>query len=90
LLQDSEKTLRFYENLLALRLALAMEISATATGRPVKALHTFFEMGDHSFLAFFELVGEEREGMFDPRSDFDLHIALSSRHSARSVATNEI
>jgi catechol 2,3-dioxygenase-like lactoylglutathione lyase family enzyme len=74
--KDSEQTRRFYEDLLGLRLALAMEISATATDRPVKALHTFFEMGDHSFLAFFELVGEEREGLFDPKSDFDLHIAL--------------
>jgi catechol 2,3-dioxygenase-like lactoylglutathione lyase family enzyme len=74
--KDSEQTRQFYEDLLGLRLALAMELTATATGRPVKALHTFFEMGDHSFLAFFELVGEEREGMFDSKSDFDLHIAL--------------
>ncbi|CAB3754616.1 VOC family protein [Paraburkholderia solisilvae] len=75
--RDSEETRWFYEDLLGLRLAAAMELSVTKTGRQIKALHTFFEMGDHSFLAFFELVGEDREGMFDPKSDFDLHIALT-------------
>ena len=74
--RDSEETRRFYEDLLGLRLASAFELTATKTGRPIKALHSFFEMGDHSFLAFFEVVGEEREGMFEPKSDFDLHIAL--------------
>jgi catechol 2,3-dioxygenase-like lactoylglutathione lyase family enzyme len=74
--RDSEETRRFYEDLLGLRLASAFELSATKTGRPIKALHTFFEMGDHSFLAFFEVLGDEREGMFEPKSDFDLHIAL--------------
>ncbi|CAB3745953.1 VOC family protein [Paraburkholderia humisilvae] len=74
--RDSEETRRFYEGLLGLRLASALELSATKTGRPIKALHTFFEMGDHSFLAFFEVIGDEREGMFEPKSDFDLHIAL--------------
>jgi catechol 2,3-dioxygenase-like lactoylglutathione lyase family enzyme len=74
--RDSEETRRFYEDLLGLRLAAALELSATKTGRPVKALHTFFEMDDHSYLAFFEVMGDEREGMFEPKSDFDLHIAL--------------
>jgi len=74
--RDTEETRRFYEDLLGLRLAGALELSATKTGRPIKALHTFFEMRDHSYLAFFEVVGDEREGMFEPKSDFDLHIAL--------------
>jgi catechol 2,3-dioxygenase-like lactoylglutathione lyase family enzyme len=74
--RDSEETRRFYEGLLGLRLASAVELSATKTGRPIKALHTFFEMGDRSFLAFFEVIGDDCEGMFEPKSDFDLHIAL--------------
>ena len=74
--RDSEETRRFYEDLLGLRLASAVELSATKTGRPIKALHTFYEMADHSFLAFFEVMGDEHEGMFEPKSDFVLHIAL--------------
>jgi len=74
--RDSEETRQFYEGLLGLRLAHALELSATKTGRPIKALHTFFEMDDHSYLAFFEVMGDERKDMFEPKSDFDLHIAL--------------
>lgn len=87
--KDSEQTRQFYEDLLGLRLALAMELTTTATGRPVKAMHTFFEMGNHSFLAFFELVGEEREGMFEPKSDFDLHIALELPDEQTQLAFRE-
>lgn len=74
--RDSEETRKFYEDILGLRLATAFELTATKTGRPVKALHSFYEMHDHSFLAFFEVPGEHSEEMFENKSDFDLHIAL--------------
>jgi catechol 2,3-dioxygenase-like lactoylglutathione lyase family enzyme len=76
--RDSEETRKFYEDILGLRLASAFEFTATKTGRPTptKALHSFFEMDDHSFLAFFELPEDQDERLFENRSDFDLHIAL--------------
>jgi catechol 2,3-dioxygenase-like lactoylglutathione lyase family enzyme len=52
--RDSEETRKFYEDFLGLRLAETLEIVETKTGRKTTTLHTFYEMGDGSFLAFFE------------------------------------
>ena len=72
--RDSEETRAFYEDFLGLPLASALEIGRTATGRGAKVLHTFFQMGDGSFLAFFEAPEEPFE--FKEQRDFDLHIAV--------------
>ncbi|HEV8313619.1 MAG TPA: VOC family protein [Burkholderiaceae bacterium] len=71
---DSERTRRFYEDFLGLPLAGALEIGETKTGRRTAALHTFFQLGDGSYLAFFEVPDMAFE--FKPQHDFDLHIAL--------------
>ena len=72
--RDSEETRKFYEGFLELPLADAFEISETKTGRKTSVLHSFYEMGDGSFLAFFEAPGRPFE--FKDQHDFDLHIAL--------------
>lgn len=72
--RDSEETRRFYEDFLGLPLVEAFEIRETMTGRAAKVLHTFFEMGDGSCMAFFEAPGRPFE--FKAQHDFDLHIAL--------------
>ena len=72
--RDSEETRKFYEDFLGLELAGALEISSTTTGRPTKVLHTFYKMGDGSFLAFFD--DPETPFEFKDQRDFDLHIAL--------------
>jgi catechol 2,3-dioxygenase-like lactoylglutathione lyase family enzyme len=72
--RDSEETRRFYEEFLELPLADAFEIKETQTGRKTSVLHSFYEMGDGSFLAFFEAPGRPFE--FKDQHDFDLHIAL--------------
>jgi catechol 2,3-dioxygenase-like lactoylglutathione lyase family enzyme len=72
--RDSEETRRFYENFLGLPFAGALEIRATKTGRKARVLHTFFRLGDGSYLAFFEAPDMPFE--FKPQHDFDLHIAL--------------
>lgn len=71
--RDSEETRRFYEDFLGLPLSYALEIGTTKSGRSANVLHTFYEMGDGSFIAFFE----EPEAPFDFRNqrDFDLHLA---------------
>jgi catechol 2,3-dioxygenase-like lactoylglutathione lyase family enzyme len=53
--RDSEVTRKFYEEFLGLRLAGTLEITETKTGRQTNALHTFYELGDGSYLAFFEV-----------------------------------
>jgi catechol 2,3-dioxygenase-like lactoylglutathione lyase family enzyme len=75
---DSEETRRFYEDFLGLPFAHALRIGETKTGREAKVLHTFFEMADGSFLAFFEVPDEPFD--FKEQHDYDLHIALAIEH----------
>jgi catechol 2,3-dioxygenase-like lactoylglutathione lyase family enzyme len=72
--RDSEETRRFYEDFLRLPLAAALELTATKSGRPTTTLHTFYRMGDGSFLAFFEEPARPFD--FKAQEDFDLHVAL--------------
>jgi catechol 2,3-dioxygenase-like lactoylglutathione lyase family enzyme len=72
--RDSEETRRFYEDFLGLPLVHSFVIEQTKSGRESKVLHSFFQMGDGSSLAFFEEPGEPFE--FKEQRDFDLHIAL--------------
>src|SRR5215213_7683594 len=72
--RDSEETRRFYEDFLGLPLAGTLEINQTMTGRRTGVLHTFYELDDGSYLAFFE--GPDMPFEFKPQHDFDLHIAL--------------
>ena len=72
--RDSEETRRFYEEFLGLPLADAFEITESKTGRETRVLHSFYELGDGSYLAFFEAPGSPFE--FKKQHDYDLHIAL--------------
>jgi catechol 2,3-dioxygenase-like lactoylglutathione lyase family enzyme len=72
--RDSEETRRFYEEFLGLRLAGSLQITETKTGRDTAVLHTFYELDDGSYLAFFE--DPETPFDFKPQRDYDLHIAL--------------
>ena len=72
--RDSEQTRAFYEDFLGLPLANAFEIKETKSGRETSVLHSFYQMDDGSFLAFFEAPGQPFE--FKDQHDFDLHIAL--------------
>ena len=72
--RDSEETRGFYEDFLGLPLADAFEIGETKTGRGTRVLHSFYRLGDGSFLAFFEVPDSPFE--FKAQQDFDLHIAL--------------
>ncbi len=77
---DSEQTRQFYEDFLGLRLAGTLEIGETKSGRKTDTLHTFYELDDGSYLAFFEAPDVAFE--FKPQHDFDLHIALEVEASA--------
>jgi len=72
--RDSEETRRFYEDFLGLPLAHTLEIKETKSGRRTDTLHTFYQLDDGSYLAFFE--APDRPFEFKPQHDFDLHIAL--------------
>ena len=72
--RDSGETRAFYEDFLGLRLACTLEIEESMTGRKTRTLHTFYEMGDGSYLAFFEAPDMPFE--FKRQHDYDLHIAV--------------
>jgi catechol 2,3-dioxygenase-like lactoylglutathione lyase family enzyme len=72
--RDSGETRAFYEDFLGLPLACTLEIEESMTGRKTHTLHTFYEMGDGSYLAFFEAPDMPFE--FKKQHDYDLHIAL--------------
>jgi catechol 2,3-dioxygenase-like lactoylglutathione lyase family enzyme len=72
--RDSEETRQFYEDFLGLPLAGTLEIEQTKSGRATNTLHTFYQMDDGSYLAFFE--APDRPFEFKEQHDFDLHIAL--------------
>ena len=72
--RDSEQTRQFYEEFLGLRFVNAFEIKQTKSGRQTQTLHSFYEMDDGSFLAFFEAPDKPFD--FKDQDDFDLHIAL--------------
>jgi len=72
--RDSEQTRQFYEGFLGLPLAGTLEIGQTKSGRKTETLHTFYRLGDGSYLAFFEAPDMPFE--FKVQHDYDLHIAL--------------
>ncbi len=76
--RDSEETRQFYEEFLGLPLVNAFEIGETKTGRETSVLHSFYQMGDGSFLAFFEAPAYPFD--FKDQHDYDLHIALEVDH----------
>src|SRR5438445_1731492 len=72
--RDSEESRRFYDDFLGLTLAHTLHITQTQTGRGTAVLHTFYQLADGSFLAFFEAPDMPFE--FKSQHDFDLHLAL--------------
>jgi len=77
--RDSEQTRQFYEEFLGLPLTHALTLEESKSGRQVHVLHTFYQMADGSFLAFFEAPDEPFE--FKNQADYDLHIALEVERS---------
>lgn len=76
--RDSEETRKFYEDFLGLPLSGTLEIKETKSGRGTNTLHTFYQLGDGSYLAFFE--APDRPFEFKEQHDFDLHMALEVEH----------
>lgn len=72
--RDSEETRKFYEDFMGLPLAGTLNIGETKSGRKTATLHTFYALGDGSYLAFFEAPDMPFE--FKAQHDYDLHIAL--------------
>jgi catechol 2,3-dioxygenase-like lactoylglutathione lyase family enzyme len=76
--RDTLATKRFYTEVLGMRLVnYARDESVGSTGEPTSFLHTFFEMGDGSCIAFFEIEGVEQDHHDSPLPRWAPHLALS-------------
>lgn len=75
--RNSEETRHFYEDILGLPLAAAVyHETVPSTGEATAYFHIFFEMGDGSYLAFFDLL-DDKAGEPDPTTPpWVNHIAL--------------
>jgi len=76
---DMEKTRRFYEDLLGMPLVASMKGTIRSPGaEELPFLHCFFELGDGSSLAFFQLApGRSDPADRMPRDGIDHHLALA-------------
>jgi catechol 2,3-dioxygenase-like lactoylglutathione lyase family enzyme len=76
--QDTAATRKFYTELLGLRLiSYAADEKVGSTGEASPFLHTFFELGDGSCIAFFEIEGLNMDHHSSPLPRWAPHLALS-------------
>ena len=75
--RDAAETTRFYEGVLGLKLAHVVRADRVpSTGEDMAFAHIFFEMGDGSFVAFFDL-GDGKPGLPDQTTPaFVNHLSL--------------
>jgi len=75
--RDGEETRKFYEDILGMPLvACMMADKVPSTGEEKPYSHFFFEMGDGSYLAFFDL-GENEMPLPSPNTpDWVMHFAM--------------
>jgi catechol 2,3-dioxygenase-like lactoylglutathione lyase family enzyme len=85
--RDSEATRAFYEDFLGCPLIAALPVSRTASSRPVRLLHTYFHLGDGTYIAFFE--DRDRPFDFKPQHDFDLHVSFEVDEAALARMTEK-
>lgn len=76
--RDAEETRQFYEDILGLPLAhIIQEDRVPSTGEYCPYVHIFFELGDGSFIAFFDL-GDDRASDPSPNTpSWVNHLALA-------------
>ncbi|HEX8968652.1 MAG TPA: VOC family protein [Chloroflexota bacterium] len=74
---NTAETVRFYTDVLGMRLVGHATGDETSTGPSSRFLHTFFEMEDGSCVAFFEIDGVDRETHVSPVPNWARHLALN-------------
>lgn len=77
--RDAEQTRWFYEDVLGLKLAAALDFEehSGVKGEPRKYMHLFFEMGDGNLVAFFDDPDNVAVDFFDKKMNgFDSHMAM--------------
>jgi len=74
---NTAETVRFYTEVLGMKLRGHASGTQVSTGDTGRFLHTFLEMEDGAHIAFFEIDGVEREQHKTPVPPWARHIALN-------------
>jgi catechol 2,3-dioxygenase-like lactoylglutathione lyase family enzyme len=75
--RDAEETRRFYEEVMGLSLAAALDFDEiSGTDEKLDYMHLFFDLGDGNYLAFFDLPDTASEKKFQRKSGFNLLFAF--------------
>jgi catechol 2,3-dioxygenase-like lactoylglutathione lyase family enzyme len=75
--RDAEETRAFYEDILGLPLVHCMRSDAVpSSGERRPYAHIFFEMSDHSYIAFFDLGSGEKPAPSPNTPDWVQHFAM--------------
>ena len=74
---DTATTVRFYRDVLGMKLRGHASGTRVSTGESSRFLHTFMELEDGSHMAFFEIDGVARETHTSPVPNWARHIAFN-------------
>ena len=85
--RDAEETRAFYEDLLGLPLAAALEEEREpGSGRKHPFVHIFFKLADGNYIAFFDAPSSATADSFTPVHGFDRHVAFEADNEAMLTA----
>lgn len=77
--RDAEETRHFYEDILGLPLVnCMMSESVPSTGEQQPYVHFFFELGDGSYIAFFDLGGDDKPAPSPNTPEWVEHFAIET------------
>jgi catechol 2,3-dioxygenase-like lactoylglutathione lyase family enzyme len=75
--RDAEQTRWLYEDVLGMKLAAALDFEQmSGTDIDRQYMHLFFDIGDGSFIAFFDQPAAAPPEKFEPQDGMDKHIAF--------------
>jgi catechol 2,3-dioxygenase-like lactoylglutathione lyase family enzyme len=84
--RDAEETRAFYEDLLGLPLAAALEEEREpGSGRRNPFVHIFFRLGDGNYIAFFDAPQSAAPDSFELVHGFDRHVAFEAADEATMI-----
>ncbi|MEJ0023511.1 MAG: VOC family protein [Alphaproteobacteria bacterium] len=88
--RDAEETRHFYEDIMGLPLVNCMVSDhVPSSGEPLDYAHLFFEMGDGSYIAFFDLGKNEPPKPSPNTPDWVVHFAIESNSVEDVLAMRE-
>jgi catechol 2,3-dioxygenase-like lactoylglutathione lyase family enzyme len=88
--RDGEETRHFYEDILGLPLVNCMTADRVpSTGEELPYAHLFFEMGDGSYIAFFDLGNGELPARSPNTPDWVQHFAIETTSVGGVLAMRE-